>query len=208
MLISLRQAAAALVVTIVFVPATEARTYYGLQQAIDVCRNETAQPRDRVEACTHLLQSNALFRESFAYAYLSRGEAFFDLDDQPNALADFSHAIEVDPQLELAFALRGMVYAHQHDAAHAMTDFNRAIELDAHDAVTLNNRALLFMAANDYPHAIADLDAAIAVNANEPGFYQNRGLAYRASGDTVRAQADFDHAALLENAARRAGAPT
>ena len=73
-------------------------------------------------------EANALNPQD-AYAYLSRGLAYYDKGDYVRAIADFDEAIALDPQDALAYANRGYAYHNVGDDDKAIADYERALEL-------------------------------------------------------------------------------
>lgn len=58
------------------------------------------------------------------------------------ALADFNHAITLDPRSAWAYFGRGLILAEQGKFDEAITDFDRAVELDPQFALAYANRGL------------------------------------------------------------------
>ena len=56
------------------------------------------------------------------------------------AIADFTKALELDPDLVAAYNFRGKAYSDQRKFDEAIADFTKAIELDAEYAIAYYNR--------------------------------------------------------------------
>jgi tetratricopeptide (TPR) repeat protein len=77
------------------------------------------------------------------------------------AIADFSHAIELDPKDAIAYSNRAHAKRLKKDAAGALADCTRAIELDPNFAEAYFERGTLKGRNKDADGAIADLTRAI-----------------------------------------------
>ena len=113
------------------------------------------------------------------------------------ALADFSRAIELNPQDAGAIRSRGQTYRLMGQAWEALVDFNRAIELNPNDAVAIGSRGQIHQAEGRYQDALADFDRAIELNPNLAGAISGRGVIFRLMGRFEEALADFNRAIEL-----------
>ena len=62
--------------------------------------------------------------------------------DLEQAIADFSRAIELEPENATAYRGRGVAYNESGDPDQALADFERAIELQPDEATTYYSRGL------------------------------------------------------------------
>ena len=62
----------------------------------------------KIAACTRLIKSGRLSNEDLATAYNHRGDAYDDKGQLDLAIADFSRAIEIDPDYKRAYYNRGI----------------------------------------------------------------------------------------------------
>ncbi|UCE51905.1 MAG: tetratricopeptide repeat protein [Desulfobacterales bacterium] len=74
------------------------------------------------------------------------------------ALADFSHAIDLDPGYARAFHLRGLVKDKQGNPKSALKDFNQAIELDPEYGAAYYSRATLHSKMKHEDLALEDIE--------------------------------------------------
>ena len=114
----------------------------------------------------------------------NRGIAWFTKGDYDHAIADYSQAIQLDPNLAAAYNNRGDAWRAKGDFVHATADFDRAIKLSPQFALAYDNRGLVSYQKQDYDRAIADFNAAIQLDPNNAHAYNNRGNAYADKGDS------------------------
>ena len=76
----------------------------------------------------------------YAEAYYNRGIARLVLGDYKAALADFDHAISLNPDYAEAYSNRGNAKRALGDDEAAIADFDRAIRLKPDDALAYYNR--------------------------------------------------------------------
>jgi len=89
-------------------------------------------------------------------AYIDRGRTYLQQDDNERAIADFTKAIELDPEGASAYNHRGVAYAGKLDFDSAIADFDKAIEFDAALRNAHSNRGVAFSAKGDEARARAD----------------------------------------------------
>jgi tetratricopeptide (TPR) repeat protein len=152
--------------------------------------------------------------------FASRGE--YEL-----AIADFTDALNLDPDMASAWMLRGRalyasvsyvtsvggnfssvgttritgsVVSEEKKAVYdrAIADYNQALRLDPNYATAYSNRGNAYYAKKDYDRAIADYNQALRLDPNHEVAYTNRGTAYYAKGDYDRAMADYNQALRLD----------
>lgn len=74
------------------------------------------------------------------------------------ALADYTSAVELDPQYAKAYNNRGNAYASLGDSEKAIEDYDVALELDDTLSLAYFNRGLMYYRVTEYEKAIADLE--------------------------------------------------
>jgi tetratricopeptide (TPR) repeat protein len=124
------------------------------------------------------------------------------------ALADFSRALELDPNDAWDWAHRGETYRQMGQYEAALADFSRALELDPNNDWILYGRALLYHVLDCKEKALADLNIAIQYSRQlyekDPQHWQNTfnlSLYYLAAGEVEKAK-------LLYTEALSSGAST
>ena len=119
------------------------------------------------------------FLEQRARLYLKQG-------DDELAIADYTRAIELDPNGVHAFSGRGRVHANRGDLTLAIAEYTRTIDLDAPDCAR---------EVGAIEHFMESSRAGIIDRHLRP--YVWRAEARAASGDLEGAQADLDHVLQL-----------
>jgi tetratricopeptide (TPR) repeat protein len=118
--------------------------------------------------------------------------------DYDGAIADFTRALELDPDMSGPYLLRGNAKKLKRDYAGAIADYTRAIELELeYKDVMLTARAEARELTGDLDGAIADYTRAIEIDPKFFGNYRSRGLAKQKKGDVKGAAADIARAEQL-----------
>jgi len=131
-------------------------------------------------------------------AFYNRGLLFTKLNLLPQAIADYSSAIALNPSFYEAYNNRGALFEKQGHDDKAVADYNAAISLRPSYFQAYMNRGLVFERAGQYDRALADFDRAIALNPGHPDAYYNRGLfLFNRLGKLDGALADLDRAIAL-----------
>jgi tetratricopeptide (TPR) repeat protein len=173
---------------------------------LDFCRsdNKTAPVTAAIlDACTRLIASGRYTGRDLAGIMLNRGNAYYNGQDYPRAIADYDEAIRLDPKASAAFSQRGNAYYAKGDLPHALADFNQAIALDMNNSDAILGRGTLRLEAGDPDRAIIDFNAALlfkptaAVYAAYAAAFRNRGTAFAQKGDQDHAIADFNQVIRL-----------
>jgi len=161
-----------------------------------------------------------------AGTFLDRGILFASRGDYEMAIADFTEAIRLNPNMASAYMLRARaIYASVSNITNVSENFsgvgstitkegqlsagqiaayNRAIEdltqvirLEPDNAKAYVERGRVNADKADYDRAIADYNQAIRINPDYSDAYNNRGVVYVSKGDLDRAIEDYTHAIRL-----------
>jgi len=129
----------------------------------------------------------------------SRGIARAANGDLNGGIADFTHAIDLDPKHTLAVYNRGLMKLQKGDLDAAIVDLNRAIELSPKTADYYNDRGLAKLRKRDNDAAIADFTRSIELDPKAAQIaYRNRALARNIKKDFDGAIDDYNHAIELD----------
>jgi tetratricopeptide (TPR) repeat protein len=132
-----------------------------------------------------------------AEQYFERGSARYKQGDYDGAIADYTEALCLNPQLAAAYNNRGWVRYNQRDYDSAIADYEAALRLNPQDAIAYNNRGIARYNQGDLNGAIADFNETLHLNPQYADAYNNRGIARRKQGDYDGAIADYEAALRL-----------
>ncbi len=141
-----------------------------------------------------------------AYPFYQLGLDDFHLRNFPQAIIDFTKAIEIYPQFARAYYFRGLAHMRLKDLINALADINRAEQLGyfkdisnyinsiKHIADQYYFEGLNDMSAGLYPQAIAEYSKAIEIFPTYQGAFYFRGITYFRQKDPVKALVDLNQA--------------
>jgi len=121
---------------------------------------------DAVGACSRVIASSHTSDHDRALAYSFRGDAERAKDDMTSAIADYSEALTLLPNLIPALNGRGIAYLNSGDNARAIADFDLAVQLVPQDAKALYERGLAKTKSGDANGGDADIAAAKKLDPN------------------------------------------
>ncbi|HEY4921599.1 MAG TPA: tetratricopeptide repeat protein [Xanthobacteraceae bacterium] len=141
-------------------------------QQLDWCSGSfAATGRQRINACTALIDSGRYTGKELARILVDRGDAYRDVLDFEHALADYDKAIALDPKLASAHVGRGEVFTYyvaRNDQDQAIVEFNTAMAIDPNDAKAYLGRARAYQRkCGACPDAIRDAGEAVRLAASD-----------------------------------------
>ena len=86
------------------------------------------------------------------------------------ALADYNHALKINPRLANAYNNRGNVWRDKGQLQQAISDFDKAIELEPRLALAYASRGLVRLAQGKCVEAEQDFARSLQVDANLRSF--------------------------------------
>jgi tetratricopeptide (TPR) repeat protein len=123
---------------------------------------------------------------------LDKGNQYFNDEKWEEAIAEYTAAIEIDPDNAEAYANRGVSYAEKGNYELSIVDYNKAIELDPQNAILYYNRAIAYNNLGEYDKAVADCTKVIdELELRNNWAYFQRGIAYFALDRYSDALNDF-----------------
>jgi tetratricopeptide (TPR) repeat protein len=136
----------------------------------DVCQSEskTVPVSAKLDACTRLIASGAYAGSALVGIMLNRGNAYYDEQDYPRAIADYNEAVRIDPTYAFAFDNRGLAYERAGDLDRAVADYSEAIRLHPGDADAFSGRAAAYEAKGDLVRAAADRNSKLDLERGIP----------------------------------------
>jgi tetratricopeptide (TPR) repeat protein len=107
------------------------------------------------------------------------------------AIAEYTKALEIDPDIAEAYDRRGTAYYQKGDLDHALPDFNQALTLDPRSSDALLHRAQVHMARGFHDLAVVDFNTSLDIQPNVLDGLLNRGICRYKLGDYPGAVSDF-----------------
>jgi tetratricopeptide (TPR) repeat protein len=126
--------------------------------------------------------------------YNLQGENHLEKNRIKQAVRDFNHALEINPDYVDALVNRGSAYALQSRFNDALKDFNHALEIDRKQAEIYNLRGEIYLLNKMYDQANKDFTAAIILNPMYSDAFLNRARAYSEKGMEEEAESDYNQA--------------
>jgi tetratricopeptide (TPR) repeat protein len=149
-------------------------------------------PQDAISACTEMLDGKvALDGWSKADIYVFRGNANGRRGDLRQAIADYTQALQLQPDDGNAFYNRGFAYQGLNDTELAIKDQSEAIRLNPSDADALLARGYGYERLGNLKAAVADFSEVIRLQPDNAEAYYYRWAAYKDLGETEHSIADL-----------------
>ena len=120
---------------------------------------------------------------------LARKEAWYE-----KASMHYTEAIDLNPELAIAYNNRGTAYVGIGEVDTAIQDYDTAIALRPDFADAYVARGLAYAVKGDFESAIKDFSTAIALRPDFADAYVDRGLAYGVKGDFESEIKDYNTA--------------
>ncbi|MDR1821894.1 MAG: tetratricopeptide repeat protein [Oscillospiraceae bacterium] len=164
------------------------------------------------KVCATVSKDGEVYWAISAYEHVQLGIAHFDNHNYDEAIKNFNEAIELDPNLAVAYSNRGAAYSYIDECELAIADYVKARELNRKGAIVdhlnaiklnQNNATAYYKHGNnycdkgEYDLAIADYAKAIELNPNYANVYCDRGFAYTQKDEYDLAIADYTKAIKL-----------
>ena len=148
------------------------------------------------------LEENQLYpdlKEWLKKVIANRGITYWLMEHYPEAIADLTRAIEIDPDDDWAIANRGVTYRLMEHYPEAITDLSHAIEIDPEYDWAIVNRGITYRQMDRYSEALADFNRAIELDPDYKWAIANRGMTYRWMECYPEAIADLNRAIELDS---------
>jgi tetratricopeptide (TPR) repeat protein len=131
-------------------------------------------------------------------AFVLRGQANAERHNDADAFADFSTAVQLDPENPERYSARGFFRLSRGNTVDALSDFNQAIELDPKNARAHNNRGMARLTSGEIKQSIEDFTECIKLDPKFVAAYNNRSVAYAKTDRRQEALADLNKAIELD----------
>jgi tetratricopeptide (TPR) repeat protein len=129
----------------------------------DICAKESGDVA--IAACDRVIASATASPQDRGTAHTNRGQEYYIKKDYTRAIADFTKAIEYDPQDQLAYGNRANARSVLRQTDAAIDDYTQAIRIDPKYPAAYTGRGLEREKKGDVAGALADYRAALAVPA-------------------------------------------
>jgi tetratricopeptide (TPR) repeat protein len=149
---------------------------------------------DRIPYLTCLINDATLDKANLVVAYKERGGQYHDVGRYADALADYSRAIELNPESAQTIASHGDMLRHLLRYEEALADYTRAIEIKPESARFRAGRGDSYSNMGRYVDALADYNRAIDINPKSAITIAGRGRVLRQLRRYGEALADFSRA--------------
>jgi tetratricopeptide (TPR) repeat protein len=133
---------------------------------VNTCRDAGADPAARLLACESVIDDNAVYAKSRAYAFWFRGDTLAKKRFYDSAIAAFSAAHEADPDNVGYINSRGIAYSNKGDEEHALADYDLCLQMRPNYASAHNNIGNIYMRRGDLQHALDEFNLAVKFNFN------------------------------------------
>ncbi len=133
-------------------------------------------------------------------SYFERGAALVALGDFEKAAADFSKAIELDPQNVPAINDRGTTYRRLGRLENAKADFDTVIARGVRHPGVYTNRAMVWLDMRNVEQAMVDLHVALDLDQKFAPAWEASGAAREVMGDIPKAIDNYRKAVEIDPA--------
>jgi len=126
---------------------------------------QTADPQRSIRGCTAIIQRGKReTQKNRSIAFWSRGNTYHLERDFDQAIADYTNAIQINPEFALAYYARCGAYRDKGDYSRALADANMFIEINPRDPEAYSNRGSVYVAKGDKKRAVADYRKALEID--------------------------------------------
>lgn len=162
-----------------------------LDNAVEICGDPQATPRDIVHFCRMALDTGKLGPLAAAQVNANLGVGYFELERYAEAVDAYTSAIAGAPEMVAAYVNRARANERLRRPDEAAADYTRAIEIDAAAADAWLGRGVLLLRYGETQRAIDDFTAAIRAEPDWAAPRFNRGVAYLETGAFAEAAEEF-----------------
>ncbi len=110
-----------------------------------------------------------------------------------DAVADFTRAVGIWPQLGQAYLERGISYRYLNENDQALADFDQALQITPNLARAYSARGFIYRERGDTKGALAQFSKSIEVSPNVDAYFE-RGQTYEDLGEHQKAIDDYEQA--------------
>lgn len=135
-------------------------------------------------------------------AFKNRGNAYLKKEVYDKAVADFTLAMELDPNDASLYVSRGITKAKtaktEAESTAAIKDFSDAIELEPKQADAYKQRGIAYFLRRDIERAKADLEKALSLDPNDSQTYVEQAKIYMTVRENAKAIEVLNRSIVLD----------
>lgn len=161
------------------------------------CASNAAAPDVKIAACSAVIEAGGGTKKTLNAALYNRGGAYSAAGQFDKAVADFTQALQLNPNDGILYIGRGNAYLQNGDFDHADADFDAAIRLHAQPAVAYSGKGMIDFVHDRYDRAIEDFGQTVRLQPGEAEGFTMRCLARAIVGKLQEAMADCNQAIKL-----------
>lgn len=150
-----------------------------------------------LELYSQAINSGTLRSYHMVGAYNARGLIYFYRGEQPSAIADFTKALEYEPDSALILRNRCMANFAAKNTEAAKIDCEDSAAIDPGSAAAFETIGFSYLSQKLYNLAIENFDQSIEIDPSYGFAYLHRGITYYRLGDKERGRADLIKAGEL-----------
>jgi tetratricopeptide (TPR) repeat protein len=144
----------------------------------------------------------SLRQRSPGYQYIYQGQHYAQQQEWKTAIAQYSLAIEIDPELPEAYAGRANAHLKLDEITEAHKDFSKASELDSQNSQAVTGLAVVLVLQGDYEAGIKAVEDARPRFPNDALYLYNAACVYGRAVEQVLKRADVKDRDVKLNAYR------
>ena len=133
-----------------------------------------------------------------AKLYLKRGRDYLMIRKFPEAIADFTKAIQLNDDLDAAYFGRGMAHGRNRDLDKGIADLSVYIRRNPESSMAYTKRGVRFIWKEDFKNARKDLSMAVSLDDTNAEAHDDLGVVLAQSGELDAALKHFLRARALE----------
>lgn len=151
--------------------------------------------REKFDDIINLLTTKVLEAQKDPELYIWKGNTWYIKKDYDKAITDYSKALKIKPDYELALYNRGSALVSKRNYDEAIKDYNKVIDLKSEYVdIYYTARGNVWKAKKEYSKAIDDYSEAIKINSVLANAYYSRGLAKKEENiDLEGSKLDFEN---------------
>lgn len=149
-------------------------------------------PDQTIEACTIVIAGGLVNGADLGAAFRNRGNAHDDKGQYKRAIADYGHALAINPADSETLNDRGASHSAMGHYDLAILDYDRALALKPARAMVLGNRCFAKAVMDRLQEALADCNESLRLRPGDANTLASRGFAYLKLGHPDAAIADYD----------------